>query len=103
MRAVQGSFRPGLTPDSGGPSVRRLSCCRMGEATASRHTPERQEPEMAKVLCVLYDDPVDGSPASYARDDIPQIKSYPGGQTTPSPHAVDFVPGHLLGSVSGEL
>ena len=58
---------------------------------------------MAKVLCVLYDDPVDGYPASYARDEIPQIGSYPGGQTTPSPHAIDFVPGQLLGSVSGEL
>jgi len=58
---------------------------------------------MAKVLCVLYDDPVGGYPASYARDEIPQIGSYPGGRTTPSPHAIDFAPGHLLGSVSGEL
>jgi formate dehydrogenase len=58
---------------------------------------------MAKVLCVLYDDPVDGYPTSYARDDIPKIESYPGGQTTPSPHAIDFRPGALLGSVSGEL
>ncbi|HEX6662745.1 MAG TPA: NAD-dependent formate dehydrogenase [Gaiellaceae bacterium] len=58
---------------------------------------------MAKVLCVLYDDPVDGYPASYARDDIPKIESYHGGQTTPTPAQVDFVPGALLGSVSGEL
>jgi len=58
---------------------------------------------MAKVLCVLYDDPVDGYPDSYARDAIPVISSYPGGQTTPSPRAVDFTPGQLLGSVSGEL
>jgi formate dehydrogenase len=58
---------------------------------------------MAKVLCVLYDDPVDGYPKSYARDDIPQITSYPGGQTAPTPEAVDFTPGQLLGSVSGEL
>ncbi|MFE7977280.1 NAD-dependent formate dehydrogenase [Streptomyces shenzhenensis] len=58
---------------------------------------------MAKVLCVLYDDPTDGYPTSYARDDLPVIDHYPGGQTTPTPEAIDFTPGHLLGSVSGEL
>jgi formate dehydrogenase len=59
--------------------------------------------QMAKVLCVLYEDPVDGYPSSYARDDIPKITSYPGGQTAPTPSGTDFTPGHLLGSVSGEL
>ncbi|NKK76331.1 NAD-dependent formate dehydrogenase [Rhizobium leguminosarum] len=58
---------------------------------------------MAKVLCVLYDDPIDGYPKSYARDDLPRIDQYPGGQTLPTPNAVDFQPGTLLGSVSGEL
>ncbi|MFB7500683.1 NAD-dependent formate dehydrogenase [Streptomyces sp. NPDC056161] len=58
---------------------------------------------MAKVLCVLYDDPTGGYPTSYARDGLPVIDRYPGGQTTPTPEAVDFTPGHLLGSVSGEL
>ena len=58
---------------------------------------------MAKVLCVLYDDPVDGYPPSYARDDIPTIERYPDGQSTPTPEAIDFTPGELLGSVSGEL
>ena len=58
---------------------------------------------MAKILCVLYDDPVDGYPKSYARDDVPKIERYPGGQTTPSPSAIDFTPGQMLGSVSGEL
>jgi formate dehydrogenase len=58
---------------------------------------------MAKVLCVLYDDPIDGCPKSYARDDIPKIETYPGGQTTPTPKQVDFRSGELLGSVSGGL
>ena len=58
---------------------------------------------MAKVLCVLYDDPVDGYPKSYARDDIPKLDRYPGGQTLPTPKAIDFKPGQLLGSVSGGL
>ena len=58
---------------------------------------------MAKVLCVLYDDPVGGYPTSYARDDIPKVEGYPGGQTVPNPKQIDFKPGELLGSVSGEL
>ena len=32
---------------------------------------------MAKVICVLYDDPVDGYPKSYPRDDLPKIDHYP--------------------------
>ena len=58
---------------------------------------------MAKVVCVLYDDPVDGHPKSYARDDVPNITKYPDGQTAPTPQAIDFKPGEMLGSVSGEL
>jgi formate dehydrogenase len=58
---------------------------------------------MAKVLCVLYDDPVDGYPPAYARDDVPEIAGYHDGQTAPSPDGIDFTPGELLGSVSGEL
>jgi formate dehydrogenase len=58
---------------------------------------------MAKILCVLYDDPVDGYPPAYPRDEIPTIERYPDGQTTPTPKAMDFTPGELLGCVSGEL
>jgi formate dehydrogenase len=58
---------------------------------------------MAKILCVLYPDPVNGHPKSYARDALPLITKYPGGQTVPTPTHVDFVPGQLLGDVSGEL
>jgi formate dehydrogenase len=58
---------------------------------------------MANILCVLYDDPETGYPPEYARDGIPTIEGYYGGQTTPTPEAIDFTPGELLGSVSGEL
>jgi formate dehydrogenase len=58
---------------------------------------------MANVLCVLYDDPVGGYPRSYAREEIPKIERYYDGQSTPTPQGIDFTPGELLGSVSGEL
>jgi formate dehydrogenase len=58
---------------------------------------------MATILCVLYDDPEGGYPPEYPRDEIPKIERYPDGQTTPTPEAVDFTPGELLGCVSGEL
>jgi formate dehydrogenase len=34
---------------------------------------------------------------------LPALTEYPGGQTLPTPSAIDFTPGELLGSVSGEL
>jgi formate dehydrogenase len=81
----------------------------MGRA-AQRHPSPRndlslshEDTTMAKVLCVLYDDPIDGYPPKYARDAIPTIDRYPGGQTAPTPSRIDFKPGALLGSVSGEL
>ncbi|GAB3626653.1 formate dehydrogenase [Pandoraea terrae] len=58
---------------------------------------------MAKIVCVLYDDPVTGYPKTYARDDLPVLEAYPDGQSLPTPRAIDFQPGTLLGSVSGEL
>ena len=58
---------------------------------------------MAKIVLVLYDDPVDGYPKSYARDDVPKLENYPDGQTLPTPKRIDFKPGELLGCVSGEL
>ncbi len=60
-------------------------------------------PLAQKVLCVLYADPVAGFPPSYAREGIPNLTRYPDGQLLPSPAAIDFTPGHLLGSVSGGL
>jgi formate dehydrogenase len=58
---------------------------------------------MANVLCVLYDDPVDGYPPAYAREDVPRIERYHDGQSTPTPAGLGFEPGELVGCVSGEL
>jgi formate dehydrogenase len=90
-----------------GPPIPPFHRMMSGRGTTTKSTRveiTRGEAEaMAKVLCVLYDDPVSGYPPSYARDSIPTIDHYPGGQTTPTPKGIDFTPGELLGSVSGEL
>jgi formate dehydrogenase len=65
--------------------------------------PAQEAHAMAKVVCVLYEDPVGGYPKTYPRDDIPSFSTYPNGQSVPSPRSIDFKPGQLLGSVSGEL
>ncbi len=56
-----------------------------------------------KILCVLYDDPMNGMPKNYPLEDLPKIDKYPDGMTLPSPNGRDFKPGELLGCVSGEL
>jgi formate dehydrogenase len=50
---------------------------------------------------VTYPDPESGHPTKYVRDSIPEIKSYPGGATTPTPKAISFKPGELLGDETG--
>ncbi len=55
-----------------------------------------------KVLCILYDDPTDGMPDKYSIDELPKVDKYPDGTTVPSPKAIDFKPGELLGCVSGK-
>ncbi len=48
--------------------------------------------------------PVDGYPTSYARDDIPKSRSLSRRPDAADARAsIDFKPGELLGSVSGEL
>jgi formate dehydrogenase len=66
-------------------------------------TNDARSKTMAKVLCVLYDDPVDGYPPAYARDGVPKIERYHDGQSTPTPAGLGFEPGELVGCVSGEL
>ena len=58
---------------------------------------------MAKILCVLYDDPETGYPKSMIRDGVPALGNYSDGQTLPTPSSIDFTPGELLGSVTGAL
>lgn len=74
--------------------VRPCGAARTLATSASRH---------GKVLVALYPDPEQGYPPKYARDSIPTIAGYADGQTAPTPSAVDFTPGELLGCVSGEL
>ncbi len=59
--------------------------------------------ENLKILCVLYDDPVDGHPKSYPLSELPKLENYPGGMSLPTPQAIDFKPGEILGTVTGEL
>src|SRR5258708_27726279 len=54
-----------------------------------------------KFLLVTYPDSESGHPTKYVRDSIPEIKSYPGGVTTPTPEAISFKPGELLGEETG--
>ena len=58
---------------------------------------------MAKIIIVLYPDPVKGLPKKYPRDTIPKLEKYPDGTSLPTPQQVDFKPGELLGCVSGNL
>ena len=58
---------------------------------------------MAKIICVLYDDPVDGYPKTYARDDVPQPRFIQTARPCRRPRRSISSPGALLGSVSGEL
>jgi len=56
-----------------------------------------------KVLCILYDDPKGGMPSEYPLNSIPKLEKYPDGMSLPNPESIDFIPGELLGCVSGEL
>ena len=89
--------------------LRGQSISSMLSASVSRLAPALSRglrssvPAADKIVCVLYPDPKNGYPPKYARDDIPKITGYADGTTVPSPEAIDFTPGDLLGCVSGEL
>lgn len=52
-----------------------------------------KEESMAKILCLLYDDPVDGSSKSFTR--VPTLERYAAGQRFPKPRAIAFKAGQL--------
>ena len=58
---------------------------------------------MTKILCALYDDPIGRLSQILRAGWHSKIDHYPGGQSAPTPKPIDFKPGELLGSVSGEL
>ena len=47
------------------------------------HTRSEALNYLAKILCVLYDDPARGYPERYARDGVPIITHYEDRQTVP--------------------
>ena len=52
---------------------------------------------MAKILCVLYPDPVTGYPAGLRAGRHPGIDHYPGGQTVAHPVGDRLHPGRAAG------
>ena len=86
-------------------SLLRLSITTFASAmhNVARRAAHTSTSNQAKVVVALYPDPVSGYPPKYARDEIPKIDGYADGQTAPTPSAIDFKPGELLGCVSGEL
>ncbi|MBL3685174.1 hypothetical protein F2981_31045 (plasmid) [Sinorhizobium meliloti] len=57
---------------------------------------------MAKVVACFMTNPGPMATRRLTRGDgLPRLERYSGGQDAPTPKAIDFEPGALLGSVSG--
>ena len=74
------SLDPGRDPRRPRGTLRRPA---QGRPRAASTPNSSQNRPVAKVLCVLYDDPVDGYPPAYARDGVPEIAGYHGGADDP--------------------
>ena len=61
----------------------------------------KRKVRLYKIPIFTHPDPESGHPTKYVRDSIPEIKSYPGGATTPTPKAISFKPGKLLADETG--
>jgi hypothetical protein len=51
---------------------------------------------MAKIVCVLHDDSIDGSPKPDLRDGLPGGDHHPGGQTVSTPGSENPVGGKSI-------
>ena len=58
---------------------------------------------MAKVVCVLYDDPVDGYPKSYAREIFPRSIIIPTARLCRRPKRSISSPGHCSAAYPANL
>jgi len=83
------AFEPGNLKSVDGPARRHRWTIYEPESTFDAFPPLidqlEGERDMSKVVCVLYDDPIDGYPKAYPRDDIPKFDHYPDGQTLLGP------------------
>jgi hypothetical protein len=52
------------------------SCAQIAFWTVAYLHPSKEAKTMAKVIAVLYPDPVDGYPKKYARDDPPSLEGW---------------------------
>ena len=92
-----------VTMARGGVKAQTAAASASATTTATASFSSSSTAGAKKALLCLYPDPVTGYPPKYVRDSIPHIGGYADGTTAPSPEAIDFTPGELLGCVSGEL
>ena len=91
---VDGRFIGSGSPVAG--TQTGASCPR---GVANNHRPTGRKLDGKSTVCAVRR-PGRWLPETYARDAIPAIISYPGGQTAPSPEEVDFIPGVIFWAAS---
>ena len=56
---------------------------------------------MAKIVCVLYSDPVGGYPPKYFPDSMPSLQRYPDDESLPTLGALDLAGTGALSYAAG--
>ena len=69
----------------------------------SKEATEKRRSKWQKSCACCIQTPLTATRPITPRDDIPVLDHYPDGTTLPTPSAIDFTPGELLGCVSGAL